>query len=703
MVEKFQNFFHFRELKNRIIRTPRARMVEFGVLAAIIGLAAILRFTNLSVIGYGNQYYTAAIKSMLQSWHNFFFLAAEPGGSVSIDKPPVGFWLQAISALIFGVNGFSVVLPQIIAGILSVGVVYHLVRRSYGPVAGSLAALILAITPIVVATDRNNTIDSTLILVLLLAAWAFIKATETGKLKYLILGAGLVGIGFNIKMLEAYLPLPAFYAFYFLGSTDRIWLKVKKLFLATIILVVISLSWAVVVDLTPASERPYVGSSGDNSELSLIFGYNGIQRLVGMGRGQGNSPIGNQPDGMNSQRNFGSAPSSGSNLDSNPGMNGDNLPQSGDLPSGNYAGDRGSRDAGNNPMNGGNGNFTGDGGNGMTNNGMNVGNPGILRLFIQPLNKEMSWLLPFGLISIGFITLKSKSRWPISPNHQSIILWGGWLITGVIFFSVAGFFHQYYLSTLAPALAAISSIGVVELWKYREKKPWLAYGVIVISVWVTIAFQIFTASTYLSNPGWIPYVLGLGGLGTILLTMGALRKTKQLTAVGTVCLVAAMLVTPGIWSGLTTLSDRVSVGIPSSYDGGSLGSTSQSNITVNETILNFLEANTQGMKYLVAVESAGEGEGYVLATGRPVLYMGGFNGQDQVVASEDLAKMVAEGSLRYILGAGNGTGGQSSLSTWITSNCTAISDLGSMGALSGNSGQAGRGTQTSLYDCKPNG
>ncbi len=162
-------------------------------------------------------------------------------------------------------------------------VVYHLVRRSFGTVAGLLAALALAITPVVVATDRNNTMDSTLILTLLLAAWAFIVATERGKLRYLLLGAALVGVGFNIKMLEAYLPLPAFYALYLLGSQERLWRKLGNLALASVLLLVVSLSWAVVVDLTPANQRPYVGSSGDNSVTSLAIGYNGVERLLGMG------------------------------------------------------------------------------------------------------------------------------------------------------------------------------------------------------------------------------------------------------------------------------------------------------------------------------------------------------------------------------------------------------------------------------------
>jgi 4-amino-4-deoxy-L-arabinose transferase-like glycosyltransferase len=207
----------------------REQVFVWGILSAIVLLAAVLRLANLSELGFANHYYAAAVKSMLQSWHNFFYVAAEPGGSVSVDKPPVGLWIQVISAAIFGVNSFGLLLPQIIAGLLSVVVVYHLVQRSFGALAGLLAALVLSITPVVVATDRNNTIDSTLILVLLLAAWAFIKAAESARMRYLLLGAALVGLGFNIKMLEAYLPLPAFIALYIWGAPERFWRKVGKL------------------------------------------------------------------------------------------------------------------------------------------------------------------------------------------------------------------------------------------------------------------------------------------------------------------------------------------------------------------------------------------------------------------------------------------------------------------------------------------
>ena len=252
------------------------------LLSAVVLLSIGLHFYNLQSIGNANTYYTAAVKSMLQSWHNFFFVAAEPGGSVTVDKPPLGLWIEAAFAAVLGVSGFSVVLPNLLAGVLSVPLLYQLVKKYFGAGAGLLAALVLAVTPVSLAVDRNNTIDGMLIFTLLLAAWAFITATETGRLRYLLLGAFLVGLGFNIKMLQAFLPLPAFYALYFFGSKIKWPRKLLNLGLASLLLVIVSLAWAVAVDLTPASQRPYVGSSTGNSEMELIFGYNGINRLLGM-------------------------------------------------------------------------------------------------------------------------------------------------------------------------------------------------------------------------------------------------------------------------------------------------------------------------------------------------------------------------------------------------------------------------------------
>src|SRR5712691_722601 len=266
-------------------------------LGGIILISIFMNFFQLGQNGFGNLYYAAGVRSMLDNWHNFFFVSYDPGGFVTIDKPPLGFWLQVASAKLFGFTPFSVFLPQAIAGVLSVLLLYYLVRRHFGAVAGLLAALALALSPISVVTNRNITIDSTLALVLLVGAWAVMRAAETGRLRWLLLSAVVVGIGFNVKMLEAFLVVPAYGLLYLLAAPISLWKRIGQLALACIVLLAISLSWALVVDLTPASLRPYVGSSQDNSEISLALGYNGINRLIGQfGFGRGgntNAPRGN--------------------------------------------------------------------------------------------------------------------------------------------------------------------------------------------------------------------------------------------------------------------------------------------------------------------------------------------------------------------------------------------------------------------------
>lgn len=713
-------------------RIPRSTL-RIIALGAIITLAAFLRFANLGVLGEGNHYYTATVESMLQSWHNFFFAAAEPGGSVSVDKPPLGFWLQAISAYFLGVNGLGVMLPQLIAGVLSVIVVYHLVRRSFGEFAGLLAGLVLAITPVVVATDRNNTIDSTLIFTLLLATWAYIKATETGKLRFLLLGSILVGIGFNIKMMQAYLPLPAFFALYIFGCAEKFWRKVGKLILATGVLLIISLSWAVVVDLTPASQRPYVGGSRTNSVMALILNYNGIERLTGMGGG-------GSPDGAPQSDSF---PGGGVPNRMNP--NQDNPPPDSDARQATGRGDGyysrqfpGNSGDGTGTLSDGNIPFAPGGNNAMTppqgaagddarqqGQAFDGGRPGgvfagmgernILRLFTTPLSKEVSWLLPFGLVGMLLLLAGSRSSWQSPKNRQAFYVWGGWLITCVVFFSVAGFFHEYYLSMLAPPLAALVGIGIVKLWQLFKDRKWLSLGLALLAIGGTLAFQLITARAFVNQISWSSWAIGLFAAGGLLMVGAILWKRESPAPLGYALLVGSILLTPAIWSGFTTFNTSANQGLPSAYSGGSIGITYTRELSVDDTVLDYLQSHTQNIDYLVAVPSAQIGSDYVLATGLPVLYLGGFGGQDQVVSLVEFIQMIEQGELRYVLSNSGdfGSRGTSDISSWISSSCMAIQnyDLG-MGEISngentvngqyggfpqGNPG--GRQGGNILYDC----
>lgn len=250
------------------------------LLAAILLLGAGLRVWQLEQNGFGTDYYAAGVRSMLESWHNFFFLSFDPAGFVSLDKPPVAFWLQALSAWLFGYHGWSLLLPQVIEGLLSIVLLYHLVARRFGAIAGLLAALALAPMPVSVAIDRSGNTDSALVLLLLLGAWALLKAAETGRLHWLLLCAVCGGLAFNTKMLAAFVLLPAFIAVWWFGARIAGRQRLLHLALAAAVLVSVSLSWAVAYDLTPPSMRPYAGSSHGNSMLELTVLHNGLERFL---------------------------------------------------------------------------------------------------------------------------------------------------------------------------------------------------------------------------------------------------------------------------------------------------------------------------------------------------------------------------------------------------------------------------------------
>jgi hypothetical protein len=258
-------------------------------LAAILALALALRGWRLGASGFITPYYMAGVRSMTVSWHNFFFNAFDPTGFVSLDKPPIAFWAQTLSVKTFGFSPFGVLLPQLLEGLLSILLLYHLVKRAFGTGAGLLAALFLALTPIAIAVDRSNNTDTGLVLILLLAAWALSHSVETGRCYFLLLSAALVGIGFNVKMLVAFGVLPVFILLHFVGGQIPLRRRIGHLAAAGLVLAAVSLAWTAVYDLTPPQKRPFVDSTTGNSMFELIVGENFIKRFVPRGDRSGQS------------------------------------------------------------------------------------------------------------------------------------------------------------------------------------------------------------------------------------------------------------------------------------------------------------------------------------------------------------------------------------------------------------------------------
>lgn len=183
-----------------------------------------------------NQYYLAAVKSMTQSFHNFFYASFDPSGFVTVDKPPVVLWIQTIFALIFGVHTWSVIIPQALAGVGSVFLLYRMIKPTFGIGAARISALVMALTPIAVALSRTNNIDSMLVFTILLGSACLFRAVKQGKLVWLLTAFALIGLAFNMKMMQAFMVLPAFVLFYLVAYRVSLKKKIGSLLLSLVLL-----------------------------------------------------------------------------------------------------------------------------------------------------------------------------------------------------------------------------------------------------------------------------------------------------------------------------------------------------------------------------------------------------------------------------------------------------------------------------------
>ncbi len=682
-------------------------------LAGITLISIFMNFYRLGQNGFGS-FYPAAVRSMMDNWHNFFFAAYDPGGFVTIDKPPVGFWFEVASAKLFGFNSVSILLPQAIAGVLAVLLLYYLVQRHFGVVAGLLAALALALSPISIVTNRNETIDSTLALALLVGAWAVLRAAETGKLRWLLLSAVIVGIGFNIKMLEAYLVVPAYGLLYLLAAPKSIWVRIGHLALAGLVLLAVSFSWIAAVDLTPASQRPYVDSTQDNSELSLAIGYNGIERLFGQfGRGQHANTPGNATNHVGNGTSLppGTTGTNGNGGTTTTGRNGTRQPQGG---------------------------FGGLGGL------FNTGSAGPLRLFTEPLGSQIVWLLPLAILGMIALAWQRRPRIQTDRPQQSLVFWGMWLLTMGIFFSVAGFFHQYYMTEMAPAIAALFGIGLVTMWNDYRRPGWRGW-LLPFALIVTAAEQIYILKSY---PTWgqvlIPLIAVLCIIASGVLISARIAPYIKAKAAGVRFLmpaliagILALMLAPTVWAAIPviqgTQADLLLAGPTQTGDGGgNFAGGRDGNANTNSTLIRYLEANQGTTKFLVAVSSSMTADSIILATNKPVMTLGGFSGSDPILTTTQLASLVANGSVRFFMlnsfgrdqvpaqildqlpqqtrnrlqsgtgGFGGFGGQQSSLTAWVTKYCKTVpTSLWQSSSTSTASGGFNPGRAGSLYDCAP--
>jgi 4-amino-4-deoxy-L-arabinose transferase-like glycosyltransferase len=695
-------------------------------LAAILVLSAFLNLYNLTGEGYSNDYYSAAVKNMLTSWSNFFFVSFD-AGFVSVDKPPLGLWVQAASAWLFGFNGLALLLPQAIAGVLSVAVLYHLVRRTFDPVAGLLSALALAVTPIMVATSRNNTMDMLVVLAVLLAAWAFIVAAEKGSLGSLLVGAAIVGLGFNVKTLQAFLVLPALYLLYLLAARTTWRRRFVHLAAATVVLFAVSLSWAVAVDLTPEDQRPYVGGSNGDSTLDLAFGYNGAERLLGRSDGPGGPPgggkAGDRKAAQQSSAKGDSAPKAGSQGDANGG------------PAGGPGGPEGG----------------GPGGVGEN------GEPGPFRLLNQQNAGQIGWLLPLavvGLLTAGW--QQWRPRFPLDGRQGNLLMWGTWLFTAGAYFSVSGYGHRHYLVMLAPAVAALVGIGTTALWRDYRSPGWRGWLLPLVLVGMA-AVQSYILWDYEGWPLWLaPAISGLCLIAAAVLALVRLRPPFRADAYAAGAVTAgvlALLAAPAAWAAYDTLAVGGFGGLPAAGPrpveveggpdgppgppggprGGGPSGPGGPGRDADPALVEYLQANKGDAAYLVATESSMSASPIILNTDERVINLGGFMGRDPVFTSDEITDLVNEGSVRFFLmpdrermeemraereaeqeASGSGApqgpppggppGSENEAATWVQDNCEKVPQEEWQSPETEEQGGGGPpGRVQALYDCGAGG
>ena len=251
-----------------------------GLLALLVA-TALLYVYNLTASGYANSFYSAAVQAGSVSWKAFLYGSSDAGNSITVDKPPAALWVMALSVRAFGLSSFSILMPEVLMGVATVGVVYATVKRQFGAAAGLLAGLVLALTPVAVLMFRFNNPDALLVLLMALGAWATMRSIEQGSARWFAIVGVFIGLGFLTKALQVFLVVPAFGLAYLLFADTTLRRRITGALIGVASMVLSAGWWVALVQLVPASMRPYIGGSQDNSFLSVTFGYNGLGRISG--------------------------------------------------------------------------------------------------------------------------------------------------------------------------------------------------------------------------------------------------------------------------------------------------------------------------------------------------------------------------------------------------------------------------------------
>ena len=631
-----------RLLRGRQDDAAWVRPCMLGLLVA----TALLYLWGLGASGWANAFYSAAAQAGSVSWKAFFYGSSDAASSITVDKPPASLWVMALSVRLFGLSSWSILIPQALMGVATVGVLYASVRRWSAPAAALLAGAALALTPVAALMFRFNNPDALLSLLLTLGAYATIRAVERAATGWLLLAAALVGAGFLAKMLQALLVVPAFAGVYLLAAPTRPGRRIGQLALAGLTLVASAGWWVAIVELVPAGLRPYVGGSQTNSVLELMLGYNGLGRLTGDETGS-----------------VGGAPGGG------------------------------------------------------------WGQPGWDRMFGAEVGDEVAWLLPAAMLLLAAGLWLTRRAPRTDHARAAFALWGGWLLgTGLVFSFMQGIFHAYYAVALTPAIAALVGTGTAALWQLR-RHAWTAAAALAATCAVT---AVWSWALLARSPDFQPWlrgaVLAAGLAAAAGLLAGRHLPSRAATATAAVGLIAALAgpaayaldtaatphtgaipsAGPAVVGGRTGPGQAVGGnrwrgtpppgGVPGGApppgapgaggagtapgraDGGMGGLLNGS--SPGAQLVALLERDASSYTWVAAAVGANNAAGYQLATGEPVMPIGGFNGSDPFPTLAQFQQDVREGKIHYFLGGGGmpGDGGSSTsqqIAAWVADNFTA--------------------------------
>ena len=624
---------------------------ERCTLPVLLALTGALYLFGVLHNGMANSYYAAAVQAASQDWTAWLFGGLDAANYVSVDKPPLATMVMGLSARLFGFSSFSMLLPSVLAGVGSVWLVYAAVKRQFGFTSAAIAGSVLAFTPVAALMFGFNNPDAILTLMLTASGYAFLRSLE-GKRPLLWLGlAGLLtGLAFNTKMLQGLMVLPAMVLVYLVFAKPPIITRFLHVMFAGVITTMSTLWWSVLVWLTPAGSRPWVGSTNDNNIWSLIFGYNGLGRLLG-GRGGGGSPGGTPPSG-----GMGGATAQAAGNTTQTATDGVSM-----MPGGIGGGPSGGH---------------GPGGTGFG------GQTGIFRIFNNDFGPNIAWLLALALAGGGLLLWILRKTPRTNRGRAAVMFWMLWLLIHIVIFSMtSGVIHPYYVVVMAPAVAALVGISLPFLWgAYVRRKPYAWLLPVLVGMTAIIAVIILGYAGTMTWLMWIVGLLGLAGMIGLLINLYTPRRWLQNLAI--VAALAACTLAPTVYT-LATVNVAHTGSIPTAGPSstamrGSNNETSQA----DSQLVQYLLRHQHGATWLVAVASANESAAIQLTSGQPVMAVGGFNGSDTPLTLEQFKQLVKDGKVNYYAisshGHGGGPGGgNNEITAWVKQTGTVVNYGGS--------------------------